>query len=104
MAVAAGVVGDLLVPTLGTTQDMTAQSRGAAGGQVVQGAALLGRQSRSVAFQELIETAPDDLGHGGPSGRHGWRSPRGLRSRRSSGLRVDGKRRGGHVDSTAPWC
>ena len=69
VAVAAGVVGDLLMPTLGTTQDMTAQGRGAAGGQVVEGAALLGRQFGSILLQELVETAPDDLGHGGPRSR-----------------------------------
>ena len=48
VAVAAGVVGDLLMPALGAPQDMTTQGRRAAGGQVVQGAALLGRQLRTV--------------------------------------------------------
>ena len=41
VAVAAGIVGDLLVPALEALQDMTAQCRSATGGQVLEGAALL---------------------------------------------------------------
>lgn len=70
VAIAAGVVGDLLMPALGAPQDVTSQGRRAAGDQIVQGTALFGRQPRAVAFQELVETAPDDLGHGGPRSGH----------------------------------
>ena len=70
MTVAAGVVGDLPMPTLGTLQDMTAESRGAADGHIPEGAALLSGELGTVLFQELVDTAPDDLGHGGPRSSH----------------------------------
>ena len=77
------------MPALRALQDVPAQGRGAAGGQVVEGAALLGRQARAVPFQERVATAPDDLGHFEPRSGHGWDSPPGGTSSRSSGLRVD---------------
>jgi hypothetical protein len=70
MAIAAGIVGDLLMPALGAAQDVTSQGRRAAAGHILQGAALLRCQFRAVLFQELVETTPDDLGHGGPRSRH----------------------------------
>ncbi len=70
VAIATGVVGDLLMPALGASQNVTPQRRRAAGCQILQGAALFGRQLRTVLFQELVETTPDDLGHGGPRSRH----------------------------------
>ena len=42
VAVAAGIVADLLIPALRTSQDMPAQRRRAAGRQVVQGSPLFG--------------------------------------------------------------
>ena len=97
VAIAAGVVGDLLMPALGAPQDVTAQGRGAAGGQVVEGAALLGCQPRAVLFQELVETAPDDLGHGGPRSSHDRGPPRG---QVEAIQRAPGRlqRRGGHME------
>jgi hypothetical protein len=89
MAVAARVVRDLLVPALRAFQDMTAQGRRAAGRQVVEGAVLLGRQVRTVLFQECIATAPDHLGHFEPRSGHGWVWPPGAGSSPSNGLRVD---------------
>src|SRR5262249_58338049 len=74
MAVAARVVSDLLVPALRALQDVPTQSGGAAGGQVVENAALLGPQARTVLIQECITTAPDDLGHFEPRSGHGWSS------------------------------
>src|SRR5262249_22205998 len=91
VAIAAGIVGDLLMPALGAAQDVTSQGRRAAASHVLQGAASLRCQFRSVLLQELVETTPDDLGHGGPRSRHDCgTSPEG-RSSRSSGLRVDRK-------------
>ena len=98
VAVAAGIVGDLLMPALGAPQDVTAQRRGAAGGQVLQGAALLGHQLRIVLVQELVDRTPDDLAHGGARSGHERRPPRGFRSRRSSGTLDRRQRRGGHMD------
>src|SRR5262245_55473454 len=89
MAVATRVVGDLLVPALRALQDVSTQSGGAAGGQVVEDATLLGRQARTVLVQECIATAPDDLGHFEPRSGHGWRSSPEDRLRSSNGLRVD---------------
>ena len=97
VAVAAGVVGDLLMPALGAPQDMAAQSRGAAGGQVVEGAALLGRQPRIISLQGLVEDAADDLGHGGTRSGHDRRPPGPARSRRSNGLLVAGS------EAVATW-
>ena len=68
VAVAAGVVGDLLMPALGAPQDMTAQSRGAAGGQVLEGAALLGRQPWAVLLpgtrRGQLRMTPATVGRG----------------------------------------
>ena len=103
VAVAAGVVGDLLMPALGALQDMTAQGRGSAGGQVFQGAALLGRESPVVLAQKLVIGAADDLGHREPRSVHDRRSPRFLRSRRSSGLALTPWRQWPRGRSE-PWC
>ena len=89
MAVAARVIGDLLVPALRALQDVPTQGRRAAGGQVVEGAALHGRQARTVLLQERVATAPDHLGHFEPRSGHGWGSPPGGTSSPSNGLRVD---------------
>src|SRR6516162_9737757 len=50
---------------------------------------LLRRESPTVLAQELVIGAADDLGHSEPRSVHDRRSLRLLRSRRSSGLRVD---------------
>src|SRR5262245_53453367 len=47
--------------------------------------------------QELIEATPDDLSHAGPRSGHDWRRPRADRSRRSSGLLIDGS------EAVATW-
>lgn len=52
-------------------QDVPAQGRRAAGRQVVEGAALHGRQARTVPLQERVATAPDHLGHFEPRSGHG---------------------------------
>ena len=52
VAVAARVVGDLLMPALVALLDVSAQRGGAAGGDVAQGAALLGRERVAVAIEE----------------------------------------------------
>ena len=77
------------MPALQTAQDMSAQGGGTASGQVVEGAALHGRQARTVPFQECIATAPEDLGHFEPRSVHGWVLPPGEVSSPSNGLRVD---------------
>ena len=74
---------------LHTPQDMSSQGGGAASGQVVEGAALHGRQARTVLFQECVATAPEDLGHFEPRSGHGRASPPGGTSSPSNGLRVD---------------
>ena len=74
---------------LQTPQDVSTQGGGAASGQVVEGAALHGRQARTVLFQECVATAPDHLGHFEPRSGHGWVSPPGGTSSPSNGLRVD---------------
>ena len=89
MAVAARVIRDFLVAALQALQDVPAQSRRAARDQVVEGAALLGRQVRTVLLQERVATAPDHLGHFEPRSGHGWGSPPGETSSPSNGLRVD---------------
>jgi hypothetical protein len=58
------------MPAFGTPQDVTPQGRRATADQILQGAALLGCQLRAVAFQKLVETAPNDLGHGEPRSSH----------------------------------
>src|SRR5271166_1046722 len=63
-------VSDLLMPAVGAPQDVTSQDRRAAGDQILQGAALLGCQLRTVTFQKLVETTPNDLGHGEPRWGH----------------------------------
>ena len=70
VAVATGIVSDLLMPAVGAPQDVTSQDRRAAGDQILQGAALLGCQLRTVTFQNLVETTPNDLGHGEPRWGH----------------------------------
>ena len=62
VAVATRVVADLLVPTLGTPQDVSAQGGRAAGGQIVQGAPLLGCEAPAVSLEERVVAAPDDRG------------------------------------------
>ena len=52
VAVAAGVVADLLIPALRAAQDMPAQGRRAAGRQVVQGPPLLGGQAGAIRLEE----------------------------------------------------
>ena len=63
-------VGDLLMPALGAPQDVPTQGRRAAGDQVVQRAALLRWQFGAILVQELVETTPNDLGHGEPRWGH----------------------------------
>ena len=89
MAIATRVVGHFLVPALRALQDVSTQGGGAAGSQVVEGAALHGRQARTVLLQERVVTAPDDLGHFEPRSGHGWVSLRGESLSSSNGLRVD---------------
>ena len=103
VAIAAGVVGDLLMPALGAPQDVTTQGRRAAGGQVLQGAALLGRQLRAVLFQELVETAPDDLGHGEPRSGHDWGPPLTAGPGDRAGCGSIARPRWPH-GGTEPWC
>ena len=74
---------------LQTPQDMSAQGSGSASGQVVEGAALHGRQAGTVLFQECVATAPEDIGHFEPRSVHGWVLPPGGTSSPSNGLRVD---------------
>ena len=71
MAIAARVIGDFLMSTLQTSQDMSSQGGGTARGQVVEGAALHGRQARTVLLQKRVATAPDHLGHFEPRSGHG---------------------------------
>ena len=71
MAVAAGVIRDLLVAALRALQDMPAQGRRTTDHKVVEGAALHGRQARTVLLQERIATAPDHLSHFEPRSGHG---------------------------------
>ena len=87
VAVAAGVVGDLPVPAPVALLDVPAQRRGPAGGDVVQGAALLGREPVAVAIEEGVAVSPEDVGHFEPGPGHGRDSP-GRGASRSSGLRV----------------
>src|SRR4051794_15921405 len=74
-AVAARVIGDLLMSALQAPQDVSPQGGGAARGQVVEGTALHGRQARTVLLQKRVATAPDHLGHFEPRSCHGWVSP-----------------------------
>src|SRR4051794_4258081 len=89
MAVAARVIRDFLVAAPRALQDVPAQGRRAARNQVVEGAAPLGRQVRTVPLQERVATAPDHIGHFEPRSGHGWGSPPGGTSSPSNGLRVD---------------
>ena len=74
---------------LHTPQDVPSQGGGAASGQVVEGAALHGRQARAVLSHKRVATAPEDLGHFDPGSGHGRVWPPGGASRPSNGLRVD---------------
>ena len=56
---------------LHTSQEMSSQGGGTARGQVVEGAALHGRQARTVLLQKRVATAPDHLGHFEPRSGHG---------------------------------
>jgi hypothetical protein len=59
------------MPTLRALQDVPTQGRGAARGQIVKSPSLLGCESAAEAFQELVVTTPDDLGHFEPRLSHG---------------------------------
>ena len=74
---------------LQTPRDVATQGGGAASGQVVEGAALHGRQARTVLIPECVATALDHLGHFEPRPGHGLISPPGETPRPSNGLRVD---------------
>jgi hypothetical protein len=63
MAVAAGVVSDLPMPTPRALQDVPTQGCSVARGQIVKSPPLLGCESFAEPFQELFVTTPDDLGH-----------------------------------------
>ena len=88
VAVAARVVGDPLMPALIALLDVSAQGRGPAGGDVLQGAALLGREHVAVAFEEGIAVLSEDLGHFELRPGHGFGRPSVGGSSRSSGLCV----------------
>ena len=88
MAVPARVVGDPLMPAAVTLLDMPAQSRSPAGGDVAEGAALLGRERVAVAVEEGIGKVSEDIGHFEPMSRHDWGRPSVLGTSRSSGLCV----------------
>jgi hypothetical protein len=51
--------------------DVSAQGSRPAGGDVAQGATLLGRQRVAVAVEEGITRVADDLGHFEPRSGHG---------------------------------
>ena len=87
VAVAARVVGDLLMAAVVALLDVSAQGGSPAGGDVAQGAALLRRERAAVAVEEGITIVAEDLGHFEPRSGHGRDSP-GRGSSRSSGLRV----------------
>ena len=87
VAVAARVVGDLLMAAVIAFLDVSAQGGSPAGGDVAQGATLLRRERVAVAVEEGITIVADDLGHFEPRSGHGRDSP-GKGSSRSRGLRV----------------
>ena len=77
-------------PQSSAALDVPAQRRGATGGQVAQGLALLGRQHAAVAVQERLAVLPDHVRHFqrrplGPTGRScaalRWRRRRGVGGR-----------------------
>ena len=87
MSVAARVVGDLAMSALVALLDMPAQSRGPAGGDILQDAALLVRCDVTITTKEFVAVLSKDIGHFelGPS--HRCDSP-GREASRSSGLCV----------------
>ena len=88
VAVAARVVGDLLMPALVALLDVPAQRRSPAGRDVAQGAALLGRERVAVAIEEGITMVAEDIGHFEPRSGHGCGRPSVGGGSRSSGLCV----------------
>ena len=88
VAVAARVVGDLLMPAPVALLDVPAQGRGPAGRDVAAGAALLRRERVAVPVEEGITMGPEDIGHFEPRSGHGCGRPSVGGPSRSSGLCV----------------
>ena len=76
------------MPALVALLDVPAQRRGPAGGDVAQGAALLGRERVAVAIEEGIAVLSEDIGHFEPRSGHGRGRPSVGGASRSSGLCV----------------
>ena len=87
VAVAARIVGELLMVAVIAPLDVPTQGSRPAGGDVAQGAALLRREHVAVAVEEGVSIRADDLGHFEPRSVHGRASP-GRGPIRSKGLRV----------------
>ena len=99
VAVAAGVVGDLLVAAAVALLDVPAQCGGPAGGDVAQGAALLGRERVAVAVEEGVAVF---AGRRRPlraeAGSWLWLSREGTEPIEGAAGRLDGGRRDVGVD------
>ena len=88
VAVAARVVGDPLMPALIAGLGVTSQRRGSADGDILQDAALLGREYVAVPFEESIAVLSEDVGHFELRPSHGFGRPSVRDPSRSSGLCV----------------
>ena len=88
VAVAARVVGDLLMPAPVTRLDVPAQRGGPTGGDVAKHAALPRRERAVVPLEKGVAVSSQDVGHFEPGSVHGCGRPSADGPRRSSGLCV----------------
>ena len=76
------------MPALIAGIDVTAQRRGPTDSDVLEDAALLGREHVAISFKESVAVLPEDLGHFELRPGHGFGRPSFGGSSRSSGLCV----------------